>query len=126
MKSQDVRATPVRILVVEDEPALLGLLLRFLKRLSYEADGVASSSEAVAAVERDPAGYQLVLTDLTLADIGGEDLIEKLRAIQPNLRGIVSSGYPYMPRAKDIGFLQKPYLPSMLSEELRKALNGFV
>lgn len=110
--------------MVEDEPALLGLLLRFLRRLSYEADGVASSTEAVAAVEQDPSRYQLILTDLTLADIGGEDLIDKLRTIQPALRGIVSSGYPYVPRSKNIGFLQKPYLPSMLSAELDKAMKA--
>lgn len=112
----------IEILVVEDEPALLGLVVRFIKRLGFEAHGVESPDQAISIVEANPARFSLVLTDLTLEGIAGEDLIERLQQIQPMLRGIVSSGYPYHPRSADVGFLQKPYLPAMLAESLNKAL----
>ena len=112
----------VEVLVVEDEPALLGLLVRFVKRLGYEAYGVSSAGDAISAVEASPDRFTVVLTDLTLTDFAGEDLIERLQQIQPALKGIVSSGYPYQPRSADVGFLQKPYLPGMLADALNQVL----
>ena len=62
------------------------------------------------------------VTEIGVDDFAGEDLIERLQQIQPALKGIVSSGYPYQPRSADVGFLQKPYLPGMLADALNQVL----
>jgi len=45
-----------------------------------------------------------------------------MRQIRPGLPAIITSGYPYQPRAAGVGFLQKPSLPQMLVEAVEKAL----
>ena len=115
--------TATRLLVVEDEPALSNLLKRYLERMGYQVDTSSSAGEALKLVEEDPARYALVITDLALAEMNGEELLEKMQTLNPELRGLVSSGYPYQPRSKQIGFLQKPYLPKMLDQTLKKLLH---
>ena len=111
-----------RILLVDDEAPLLDLLKRYLERLGYEVEACPTPAEALARFEADPASYSLVLTDLTLPGISGDQMIAQMRAHRPNLRAIVASGYPYEPESKRTGFLQKPFLPKMLAELIEKML----
>jgi DNA-binding NtrC family response regulator len=112
----------LRLLIVDDEPSLLGLLQRYLERLGYEVEVAATSEAALAHFESDPARFACVLTDLKLPGMSGEEMLERMRALRPGLRALVSSGHPYKPRSADIGFLQKPYLPAMLAEALERVL----
>jgi two-component system cell cycle sensor histidine kinase/response regulator CckA len=113
-----------RLLLVDDEPALLELLKTYLERLGYQVDGRGDAQEAISLLERDPQGYALVLTDLTLPGISGEEMITRMRTLSPGLPAIVSSGYPYEPRGKKIVFLQKPYVPKMLADTIEKLLKN--
>jgi CheY-like chemotaxis protein len=115
--------SPVRLLLVDDEPALLDLLKKYLERLGYEVDARGSPQEALSAFEQDPRRYALVLTDLTLPGISGDQMLDRMRERNPKLRAIISSGYPYQPRSLQTGFLLKPYAPKMLAE-LIKSLIG--
>ena len=110
------------LLLVDDEPALLELLKKYLERLGYLVDAYLTAEAALTQFEADPARYALVLTDLTLPGIGGEEMLERMRANYPALRAIVSSGYPYVPRSKKILFLQKPFVPKMLVESIEALL----
>ena len=114
----------VRLLLVDDEGALAGLLQKYLERLGYQVDVCGSAEEALPRFEADPQRYALVLSDLTLPGMNGDDLIDRLRAINPRLKAIVASGYPHQPRSRDIEFLQKPFLPKMLAEMLEKKLKS--
>jgi CheY-like chemotaxis protein len=115
-------APPLRLLVVDDEPSLLGLLQRYLERLGYEIDVAATPAAALEHFESDPEKYACILTDLKLPGMSGEEMLERMRALRPGLRALVSSGQPYQPRSADVGFLQKPYLPAMLAEALERVL----
>jgi DNA-binding response OmpR family regulator len=112
----------VRILLVDDEAPLADLLQRYLERLGYQVDACLTAEDAVARFEQEPGRYTLVLTDLTLPGMGGDALLARLRETDPQLRAIVSSGYPYQPTSKLTGFLQKPFLPRMLVEEIEAIL----
>lgn len=114
--------TGARLLLVDDEPALLDLLKKYLERLGYQVDARASAEEALQAFEQNPQGYALVLTDLTLPGVRGDQMIERMRARNPALRAIISSGYPYEPKSKGVGFLLKPYAPKMLADEIAALL----
>src|ERR1700675_859756 len=100
-----------RILLVDDEAPLLDLLKRYLERLGYEVDACLTPAEALKSFAADPSRYSLVLTDLTLPGMSGDAMVAHMRAIAPHLRVIISSGYPYEPKGKRTGFLQKPFLP---------------
>ena len=116
--------SPVRLLLVDDEPALLDLLKKYLERLGYEVDARGSPQEALAAFEQDPRRYALVLTDLTLPGISGEQMLDRMRERNPQLRAIISSGYPYQPRSVQTGFLLKPYAPKMLAELIKSMIGS--
>ena len=112
------------LLIVDDEPKLLDLLSRYLGRLGYEVQTCGNAEEALARFQAEPERMAMVITDLSLPAVNGEDLIERMRQLRPGLPAIITSGYPYVPRAAGIGFLQKPFLPQMLAEAIEKALKG--
>lgn len=112
------------LLLVDDEAALLELLTKYLERLGYKAEACFSAEEAITQFEADPDRYALVLTDLTLPGMSGEQMLEKMHARRPALPAIISSGYPYVPRSKKIVFLQKPYVPKMLAELIAKMIGS--
>ncbi len=113
-----------RLLIVDDEATLRGLLRRYLERAGYEVVAFASSEEALAAFSADPRGFALVITDLTLDSMNGEEMLEQMRARNPQIPAFIASGYPYVPRLEGVGFLQKPFLPKMLTEAVERALEG--
>jgi two-component system cell cycle sensor histidine kinase/response regulator CckA len=113
-----------RLLLVDDEPALLDLLKKYLERLGYTVDACVSPEDALALFEADPSRYGLVMTDLSLPGMNGEQMIDRMRARSPRLRAIVSSGYPYVARSKLTGFLQKPFVPTMLAEMIQRMLKS--
>jgi DNA-binding NtrC family response regulator len=111
-----------RLLLVDDEPALLDLLKRYLERLGYLVDACGSPEEALRMFEEDPSRYALVLTDLSFPDLNGEEMLERMRQRSPNLRAVISSGYPHQPKSPDTAFLLKPYAPKMLAELIARAM----
>ena len=111
-----------RLLIVDDEAPLLDLLQRYLGRLGYEVETAASPRAALERFEKDPQRYAFVLTDLSLLEMSGEELISKMRARNPHLPAVISSGYPFEPQLKGVHFLQKPYLPKMLAELIEKLI----
>jgi DNA-binding NtrC family response regulator len=110
-----------RLLIIDDEPNLLDLLRRYLGRLGYEVETCGDSADALALFQAGPEHFSMVITDLSLPSFSGEELIERMRQLRPGLPAIITSGYPYQPRA-GVGFLQKPFLPQMLAEAVEKAL----
>lgn len=113
-----------RLLVVDDEPALADLLKKYLERLGYEVDVFGSAEAALPKFLADPLHYSLVLADLTLPGMNGEEMIERMREQNAALEAIVSSGYPHQPRSKQTVFLQKPFVPKMLAEMIAKKLKA--
>ena len=112
----------VRLLLVDDEEILLDLLGKYLERLGYEVHTCATAAAALVRFDNDPKGYALVLTDLTLPGMKGDAMLEQMRTLNPSLRAILTSGYPYVPQSDYVSFLQKPFLPKVLAAEIRQRL----
>ncbi|MEP7353469.1 MAG: response regulator [Acidobacteriota bacterium] len=122
---------PKRLLIVDDEAALLNLLRRFFERRGFEVDTAADPTQAIEAMRSASVPYALVVTDLMFgsgdesasqAELNGEDLIEQLRGLQPNLPALLASGYPYRPRLPDVQFVQKPVLPQALLDLIEQTI----
>jgi DNA-binding NtrC family response regulator len=118
--------TPAHVLIVDDERALLPLLERYLRKQGFEP---VCFSDPVAALETFRAGekkFQILMTDLTLEGLSGEELALQVMALDPEIRVVVMSGYPYstehFPPADQprVTFLQKPFLPSQIREAVEK------
>jgi CheY-like chemotaxis protein len=119
-----------RVLVVEDEPALLRVLVRYLARLGYEAVAAARADEALASFRADPTGFVAVLTDLSLPDMRGEELVVRLRELNPAIAVLVSSGNPAALAGNSAledwhtASLRKPFTPRMLADAIAELLGS--
>jgi DNA-binding NtrC family response regulator len=114
----------LRLLIIDDEPALLDLLRRYMGRQGYEVETCATPLEALAKFKAEPDSFSLAVVDLTLPEMSGEELVARLRELRPQLPAIITSGYPYQPQGANIAFVQKPFLPQMLAEAVGQALKG--
>lgn len=120
-----------RLLLVDDEPALLKLMHRYLDGLGYRVDVCGNAADACRKfAEQGPGYYALVLTDMSLPDMKGDALLERLLALDPEARILICSGYPFevsrLPGKvpNQFGFLQKPFLPKMLTEAVSRLVAG--
>jgi DNA-binding NtrC family response regulator len=117
-----------RILAVDDEPALLGLIERYLIRLGYAVDTCMTARQALELFAEDPSRYGVTLVDLHMPDMPGTDLILEMLRVKPDVRLLVCSGCPFdlqeipMEARRQIGILQKPFMPAMLVREIERLL----
>ncbi|HWA74299.1 MAG TPA: PAS domain S-box protein [Polyangiaceae bacterium] len=82
-----------RVLFVDDEPTLCDAAERILLRLGYQPIVFPSSELAFQALQRDPHRFDVVLTDLTMPNMTGVDLISEVRKLRPSLPIVLTSGY---------------------------------
>jgi DNA-binding NtrC family response regulator len=123
-----VSGSSARILLVEDEAPLLQLIEKYLQRLGFEVETHLKSFDALRNFEAAPDRYSMVIADLGLPDMPGDTLLTRMLEIRPDLRVLVCSGSPYfienLPNSlqQQVAFLQKPFVPKMLSEAVRNLL----
>ena len=113
---------------MEDELPLLQLLHKYLQRLGFEVHAYVKSLEALARFKASPERYSLVIADLGMPDMPGDALLTRMLDIRPDLRIIVCSGTPFLVEKlpaslhQQVAFLQKPFVPKMLDDAIRKLL----
>ncbi|HEX2731541.1 MAG TPA: response regulator [Polyangiaceae bacterium] len=118
-----------RILIVDDEMAILQTCKRFLERDKHTVMIASSGEAALALWEREQGRFDLVLTDMQMPDgIGGRELGQRLRAIAPALPIVYASGYSrdlltnQMGLERGLSFIDKPYTPDELRTTVNRAL----
>jgi PAS domain S-box-containing protein len=82
-----------RILVVDDEVALVHMTERVLKRLDYVVDTATDPERAREAIRAEPKKYDLVLTDLTMPGLSGLELASFALNANPDIKVILMTGY---------------------------------
>jgi response regulator RpfG family c-di-GMP phosphodiesterase len=80
-----------KVLVVDDESGIRDTLVDFLTRSGFQADGAASVQEARGLIDEE--AYDLVLTDISMPDVSGLDLLREVKAQQPHVEVIMITGY---------------------------------
>lgn len=123
-----------RFLVMDDDPMVREVLSAMLEQLGFESEEVHDGMEALRRYEEAlTAGrpFDAVILDLTVpGGMGGREVIEKIRAVDPEVCAIASSGYsndPVMAQPHTFGFsgfIPKPYrledLEAILSAAWRR------
>ena len=119
-----------RILVVDDEEAVLWAARNFLERLNYRVTPCSHPREALEIFARAPQEFDAVLTDLTMPQIGGLELARRLRALRPGIPVVLMSGYLLGVEDEDlrasgvVQVVQKPFGVYALGEAVSLALGG--
>jgi PAS domain S-box-containing protein len=115
------------ILVVDDEDIVRRVAQATLEIRGYGVVLAANGLEAIRRVREDP-DIELVLLDLTMPVMGGEEAIDEILAARPDIKVIVSTGYDQCSAAERFGgrqiddYLQKPYTSRQLSDKIKAVL----
>ena len=126
------RAEPWRgggaILVVDDEEAVRETVRLLLERAGFEVLTAADGLEGLEIFRRRAQEIVCVLLDLTMPEMGGEEVLEALLEVCADARVILSSGYdpsevvPRLAERQRVAFIQKPYRWRALRDGLRSIL----
>lgn len=119
-----------RVMLVDDESALIKAAGEILERLGYRVELYDDPRQALRQFHLQPDHYDLIITDVTMPHIAGDQLIAEIRKTRPGLPVILSTGFAEKmnrERALQIGacnYLEKPIKRAELAEVVRRALDG--
>jgi signal transduction histidine kinase len=120
------------ILLVEDDAALRGLVVRLLRESGYRVITAANGDEALALSAREVGAVDLVMVDVVMPGMNGRELAERISAIRPGVKVLYMSGYTddelLLRGVSDLhrSFLAKPFTTQMLTHKVREVLDSSV
>jgi PAS domain S-box-containing protein len=119
-------AKRLRVLCVDDEPAVLRVVMQVLQRHGHEVTAATSSREALQAMSAAPTDFDLVITDQTMPDVTGIELASVLYQLHRNVPVILLSGYAETESVNSAtpnvrSFLRKPFDTLELVRAVEKA-----
>lgn len=115
-------------MVVDDEPDILDFCREALTPLGYEVTSHGDPESALAALQHNPRGFDVLITDLNMPRISGLQLAEALRPVRPDLPIVLITGFSRaipLDRLKSLGALRllpKPFSTGELALAVRQAL----
>jgi len=117
-----------RILLVDDEPLITSVGSELLSEMGYQVQAVNHPKQALKVLEEKASEFDLIITDLTMPELNGIEMVQKIRAMHLAIPVILISGYNERikgeeARAVGIGqILSKPCPAQTLIEAVKKAL----
>jgi signal transduction histidine kinase len=128
--SEDLPMGNGRILLVDDEEAIVQTSREILERLGYTVTATTSSNEALELFQTKPNEFDLVITDQTMPKLTGADLAKEIMNIQPNTPVILITGYSEVvtpEKAKQMGireYIRKPISTFYLAKRIKAVLEN--
>ena len=122
-----------KVLLMDDQEFILEITGEILTALGYQVETAEDGQKAIELYKRakkrgEP--FNLIIMDLTIpGGMGGQEAMQKIRALDPKVKSIVSSGYcndPIMSKPEDFGFMgvvSKPYTVRELQAEVHRVLH---
>ena len=117
------------ILLVDDEPSIAKLEQQMLERLGYKVTVRTSSIEALEAFKIKSDQFDMVLSDMSMPNMTGDQLAGEMKKIKPDIPVIICTGFSdriNRDNAKEIGvnaFLMKPIVRTDLAKKIRQVLD---
>jgi two-component system, cell cycle sensor histidine kinase and response regulator CckA len=117
------------ILLVDDEDMIITVGSEMLSKLGYEILIAKNGSDAIELCKTHKDAIDMVILDMIMPDMSGEETYERIKEIMPNVKVLLSSGYSIVGQAKEMlergcnGFIQKPFNMRRLSQKIRELLN---
>lgn len=117
-----------RILAVDDDPLALSIAQRILQRAGYTVWGAPGGEEAIEYFKQHHAEIDLVLLDVVMPYVNGEDVYREIHRIKPGIPVLLVSGFTpktaeRLIRIADARFLTKPFTQHSLAQAVRDALD---
>jgi PAS domain S-box-containing protein len=118
------------VLLVEDDEVMRTTARLMLEELGYDVISARDGQEAVERYREDPAAIDAVLLDMVMPRMSGRDTFLAIRAIDPQARVLLASGFSDQSTIQDLraegllGFVEKPYRLAALGRALRQAFDA--
>jgi signal transduction histidine kinase/CheY-like chemotaxis protein len=116
------------VLVLEDDEAVRGAVVRILTRLGYKVTATEHAVEALAQIALPGETPDLLITDVVMPEMNGRQVAERAAAIAPKLKVLYISGYTddvvlqHGILARGVAYLSKPITPEALGRKVREVL----
>lgn len=129
---EDIPTGHERILLVDDEEALVEMGEEILAELGYEVIGRTNSREALTLFRLDPSRFDLVITDQTMPELTGTQLAKEITAMRSDIPIIVCTGYSQLVHADTAesacikAFSMKPLTKREIAKTIRRVLEEHV
>lgn len=130
IESEGVSGGEENILFVDDETAIARMAKKLLSQLGYSVEVTTDPFEALRIFRREPDMFDLIITDVTMPGMTGEQLALELMKVRPDIPVILSTGYSKKISEEDIAhlgikaFTTKPFGRATLAAIIRKVLDG--
>ena len=118
-----------RILLVDDEEQIVAMERQMLENLGYRVTARTDSQEALKVFAKRPHNFDLVITDMTMPHMTGDQLAQKMLDIEPNIPVILCTGFNELiteEKALAMGiqkFVMKPIVKNDLATTIRSVLD---
>ncbi len=126
---QEIPRGSETILFVDDEISIVNMVQRMFERLGYKVQTAITPQDALDRFALNPDHFDLVITDMTMPQMTGVNLSEKLMDIRPDIPIIICTGYSALvdeEKAKELGlaaYVMKPINLSEIAQTIRKVLD---
>jgi len=124
-RKDDSSAHHLRILLVEDDSMIRFTTAAMLSNLGHSVEEAADAREACGLLDQHT--FDVVMTDLVLPDLTGDELASRAIRQQPSIRIVFASGYEKIPargELTEVVWLQKPYDEQSIAAALNKAMSS--
>ena len=117
-----------RVLVAEDDPAVLDATVRMLSRNGYEVIQASSGEKALEVIQKQPEPVDLLLADVVMPRMSGRELASHIRVVHPETKIIFMSGYTgdmigrHGVLGDDENYIQKPFTAEELLRKISDVL----
>jgi DNA-binding NtrC family response regulator len=114
------------ILIIDDEPGICRNCVKILSKMDYDAQYALSGYDALKMM--DEKEFDVVVTDLKMSNLGGMEVLRRVKEIHPETMVIVITGYASVSSAVEVmkmgafDYLPKPFTPQELRAVVRQAL----
>ncbi|HET9956382.1 MAG TPA: ATP-binding protein, partial [Polyangiaceae bacterium] len=118
-QGSSITRSKLSVLFIDDEQALVRVAERGLGRLGHRVAGFVSAQEGLRSFEREPDGFDVVVTDLSMPELSGFDVAETIRSRRPGLPILMMSGFVRpedRERARQLGIRELLVKPSSIDQ----------
>lgn len=129
-RSEPILGGTEKILLVDDEEAIVRMEQQVLERLGYRVTTRTGSVEALETFKANPDSFDLVVTDMTMPNMTGVQLAGKIKKIRSDILVILCTGFSYQindEKSKALGiqgFVMKPVVIKEIAKTIRKVLDN--